>query len=297
MKRGGNLMELNQLKTFQTIVMTGSFSKASQRLGYSQAAVTIQIKNLEEELNCRLFDRLGRTISLTDDGRTFYRHVNAILKEVEEAKASLSTEELSGHLRIGTIDSLCTSLLDASLLSFHKKYPHVTFTITTDSIDGLLNKLFSNDIDFAYLVDQKISDSHLTTVYDCKEEACFVACATHPFVKRKHLSLEEITQEPLILTEPNASYRRLLDIDLASRQIMIEPVIEAENTDLIISLVKGTDGITFLPNYILYPHLKAGTLVKLDVNYRIPLSRQILYHKDKWISKEMKSFIEELKRI
>ena len=99
------------------------------------------------------------------------------------------------------------------------------------------------------------------------------------------------------MTEPNASYRRLLDLDLASHSIEIAPVIEAENTDLIISLVKGTNGVTFLPNYILYPHLKDGSLVKLDVDYKVNLSRQIIHHKDKWISKEMKSFIEELERI
>ena len=290
-------MELNQLRTFQTIVMTGSFSKASTKLGYSQAAVTIQMKKLEEELGCRLFDRLGRTISLTGDGHIFYEHVTHILNEVEEAKASLVTEELTGHLRIGTIDSLCTSLLDASLLSYHQKYPNVTFTITTDSIDGLLHKLFSNDIDFAYLVDQKIEDAHLETAFEKRKVAYFVASKNHPLVNKKHLTLEEITKEPLILTEPNASYRRLLDLDLASHSIEIAPVIEAENTDLIISLVKGTNGVTFLPNYILYPHLKDGSLVKLDVDYKVNLSRQIIHHKDKWISKEMKSFIEELERI
>lgn len=290
-------MELNQLRTFQTIVMTGSFSKASTKLGYSQAAVTIQMKKLEEELDCHLFDRLGRTISLTGDGHIFYEHVTHILNEVEEAKASLVTEELTGHLRIGTIDSLCTSLLDASLLSYHQKYPNVTFTITTGSIDGLLHKLFSNDIDFAYLVDQKIEDAHLETVFEKREVAYFVASKNHPLVNKKHLTLEEITKEPLILTEPNASYRRLLDLDLASHSIEIAPVIEAENTDLIISLVKGTNGVTFLPNYILYPHLKDGSLVKLDVDYKVNLSRQIIHHKDKWISKEMKSFIEELERI
>ena len=152
-------------------------------------------------------------------------------------------------------------------------------------------------VDRPYLVDQKIEDAHLETAFEKREVAYFVASKNHPLVNKKHLTLEEITKEPLILTEPNASYRRLLDLDLASHSIEIAPVIEAENTDLIISLVKGTNGVTFLPNYILYPHLKDGSLVKLDVDYKVNLSRQIIHHKDKWISKEMKSFIEELERI
>lgn len=285
-------MEINQLKTFVAIVQTHSFSQAAKKLGYSQAAVTIQIRNLENELACCLFDRLGKQVSLTSKGESFYLHVLNILKEIEEAKMSVSlSEELTGSLNIGTIDSLCTSSLNDYLLTYHENHPHVKVSVTTDSISGLLHKMIHNDIDFVYLVDQPITDSRFVKVFEKEEEACFVCAKSHPLSTKKQVSLEEILKQPLILTERNASYRTLLDLDLKKKGYTTSPIIEAENTDLIISLLEGTGSITFLPHYILQKHIALGTLVCLPIDYRINISRQVLYHKDKWVSPEMQNFI------
>ena len=78
-------MELRQLQTFIAITRTGSFSKAAQSLGYSQSAVTVQIRLLEQELNARLFDRMGKSVALTSQGREFERYAADIILEVNRA--------------------------------------------------------------------------------------------------------------------------------------------------------------------------------------------------------------------
>lgn len=105
-------MELREINAFLQVAQFKSFSKAARHLGYSQAAITIQIKQLEQELDVHLFDRIGKQISLTRDGELFFKHANTIMQELAQARETLSRDrKLHGTLRIGTIESICTVLL------------------------------------------------------------------------------------------------------------------------------------------------------------------------------------------
>ena len=124
-------MEFRQLNTFIQVAKYQSFSKAAEHLGYSQSAVTVQIRMLEKELNTRLFDRMGKKILLTSQGQEFLECANTILYDVEKAKCSMESEkaELKNPLRIGTIESLCFSKLPSIIHYFREHYPKVEFRI------------------------------------------------------------------------------------------------------------------------------------------------------------------------
>ena len=97
-------MELRQLQTFVQAAKLQSFSRAASQLGYSQSAVTVQIRMLEKELGTRLFDRMGKQVELTAQGRKFLEHANTILYEVDRTRLSMhEDEELKNPLHIGTI--------------------------------------------------------------------------------------------------------------------------------------------------------------------------------------------------
>ena len=153
-------MEIQELISFTTIVQQGSFSKASKKLDYCQGSITVHIKNLERELGVQLFDRLGKKVTLTNHGKTFYQHCLKILDDISCAKEAINPSlELNGHLTIGTIDSLCSSIVPQLICKYHQYHPHVSVSITTDTIEGLLKMLKNNDIDFAYLVDKQLLDT------------------------------------------------------------------------------------------------------------------------------------------
>ena len=98
-------MELREINAFLQVAQFKSFSKAARHLGYSQAAITIQIKQLEQELDVHLFDRIGKQISLTRDGELFFEHANTIMQELAQARETLSRDrKLHGTLRIHRID-------------------------------------------------------------------------------------------------------------------------------------------------------------------------------------------------
>ena len=180
-------MELREIRTFLQIAQKQSFSKAAEALGYSQAAVTVQIKQLEEELGIHLFDRLGKKTVLTHHGEIFYHYAVTILGTVADAKnAVAATSELTGSLTIGTIESICESIFPELLKEFHKQYPNVSVSIVLDSPDVLLDRMNKNSIDLVYLLDQPIDDKRFIKVLEAPEPISFVASSVHPFAGIGH---------------------------------------------------------------------------------------------------------------
>lgn len=292
-------MELREIQTFIQAAQLQSFSKAANALGYSQAAVTIQIKNLEEELGIHLFDRLGKQTILTHQGTIFYSHAIAIMNQLESAKSAVTeSAELTGALTIGTIESICASLFPPLLETFHKQHPHVNISIVLDSPDILLDRMNKNAIDLVYLLDQRIYDHRWEKVLEEPEDIFFVSSSEHPLAKKTAqtnmpLSMKELLKEPFLLTEKDASYRFVLDRYLTSNGQTIEPFLEIGNTEFIIQLLKKNNGLSLLPEFTIKQDVAAGALSILPIHgFHMKLWRQILYHKDKWITREMNAFIE-----
>ena len=298
-------MELREIRTFLQIAQKQSFSKAAEALGYSQAAVTVQIKQLEEELGIHLFDRLGKKTVLTHHGEIFYRYAVTILGTVADAKNAVSAStELSGDLTIGTIESICESIFPDLLKKFHQLYPNVSVSIVLDSPDVLLDRMNKNSIDLVYLLDQPIDDKRFIKVLEAPEEmaaerlpktevSCFVSSSVHTLAKNDPTDLASVISHPFLLTEKNASYRFVLDRYLASLGKEIKPFLEIGNTEFIINMLKQNAGISFLPEFAVRHEVESGILSILPVkDFHMELYRQVLYHKDKWHTGEMDAFIE-----
>ena len=127
-------MELREIAAFIQVAQLKSFSKAAKQLGYSQAAVTIQIKQLEQELNVHLFDRIGKQTTLTHQGSVFYEYAASIIRDMAQAKDAVShPQKLTGRLCIGTIESICASIFPNLLTEYHKRHPEVNISISRPS--------------------------------------------------------------------------------------------------------------------------------------------------------------------
>ena len=287
-------MEFRELSTFLQVAKLQSFSKAAKVLGYSQAAVTIQIKQLEQELGVHLFDRLGKQTSLTHQGSVFYDHAASIMRDIAQAKDAVShPQKLNGHLCIGTIESICASLFPSLLTEYHKLHPEVNISIRTDSPDQLLEQINGNQLDLVYFMDKRVYDVKWEKVLEEPEEIVFAATADHPLAQRSEpLSLDDVLSYPMVVTEKNASYRLILEQYLAAMGKSLQPYLEIGNTDFILQFLKQNTGITFLPRFTVEKAVSEGYLRILSVKkFSIRTWRQILYHKDKWVTREMAEFI------
>ena len=119
-------MEIRTLTTFLKVAETQNFTQAAALLGYSQSAVTIQIRQLEKELQVQLFDRIGKQVSLTDKGRQLMVYANTIIEAAEQASSlGLDDSEPEGILRLGTVDSLAATILPDLLSQLHPQYPKI----------------------------------------------------------------------------------------------------------------------------------------------------------------------------
>lgn len=286
-------MELRQIQSFITITQVQSFSKAAELLGYSQSAVTVQIRLLERELNVRLFDRMGKKISLTSHGRQFLVYANNIIQEMHKAEQlARQNEELHNPLHIGTLESLCISKLPPIFHYFRQNYPNVPLRITTSTPKVLIEMMESNQLDLIYILDRPRYHNNWNKVMELKEPIVFVSSPSFYMVGKKKIHLEELIAEPFFLTEKNENYRRELDQFLESKGLELTPFLEISNTEFIIQMMNQNRGISFLPFFAVQKSIKEKRLAILDVcDFQSVLYRQIFYHKNKWKTQEMDCFI------
>ncbi len=287
-------MEFREISTFLQVAQYQSFSKAARHLGYSQAAVTIQIKQLEQELGVHLFDRIGKQISLTHQGQVFYQYAVSIRNDLEQAKNAVSDPStLSGKLCLGTIESICASIFPDLLAEYHRLHPEVTISIVTDSPGVLLDRMNENTIDIVYLLDRRIYDNRWCKTLEKPEENIFVASPDHELaLVKRELELDEVLRFPFFLTEKDASYRHMLEQYLASINRSVKPFLEIGSTEFIIHMLLKNTGISFLPKFTVQRELQQKQLTALNVRgFQMQTWRQIFYHKNKWVTREMQEFL------
>lgn len=286
-------MEFRQLETFVRVVQMESFTKAADSLGYSQAAVTVQIQLLEKELNVRLFDRMRKRVALTPQGQMLLEHAYAILHEVKQAAEAMQADQpLSGTLRVGTIASLCYAKLPPILHYLRTVHPQVAVRIVTASPEELIAQMERNEVDLVYILDDARYSNTWYKAMEKREEVVLVASPSLRLNTQKPIPVEELARLPFFLTEPDANYRLALDRYLAAHRLVVQPVIESTNTEFIIRMLEQNAGVSVLPLYTVRDSVAAGRLQILTVpGLNITMYRQIFLHKDKWRTREMEEFI------
>ena len=286
-------MEIRQVQSFVHVARFGSFSRAAETMGYSQSAITVQIRLLEEELGTKLFDRMGKKVSLTPQGKRFLEHANRILYEMNRTIMAMNEDrELENPLHIGTIESLCTAKFPRILSQFHTLYPKVNIQITLDSPEKLIRMMEHNELDLIYILDTPRWNKEWIKVMEAAEPIVFVASVNSEFALRKEMVLQDILGESFFLTEKNANYRQALDQHLALENRTLDPALEISDTEFIIKMVERNDGLSFLPYFAVEKYIRSGRIAMLDVtDIDISMYRQIFYHKNKYKTREMSEFI------
>ncbi len=289
-------MEIRNLITFIHVAELGSFTKAAEQLGYSQSTVSFQIKQLEEELGCLLFDRINHTIALTERGHELVSYAHGVRALMDEFKESLTKEDLSGSIHIVTPDSICDDMINSHYIDFHEKYPSISIRFTTGDSGVMLDMLDHNEADFIITLDSRLYNKDYIIAKEQPLSMHFVASTTSKFAGVKNLSVRDIINEPFILTEYGQGYRRVLDRELAKMSLEITPVLEIGRTDIITTMIAENNMISFLPDFVTKDLVDSGVLCYLDIcDIHIDIWKQLIYHKNKWISKSMKTFMDYVK--
>lgn len=287
-------MDIKNLVTFIQVAELSNFTKAAQILGYSQSTISFQIKQLEQELGCQLFERINHTVALTERGRELLEYAHKITRLADEMMDDAKElTEIHGNIRLATADSLCSSLLDYNYKEFRTRYPGISLKIIPAGTDELLRLMNHNEADAILTLDSHVYNADYVIVGEQEVRTFFIASPDHPLTSSDHLTMRDLLNHPFILTEKDMSYRRLLDEQLAASSLEIRPILELGRTDLICDMVEIGIGISLLPEYVIKDRRNEGRLVTLPVtDVDIRVWKQLIHHRDKWVSPQLKEVLQ-----
>ena len=286
-------MEIRNLMTFVQVAEQNSFTKAALALDYAQSTVSFQIKQLETELGCLLFERINHTLILTDRGRELLEYAQQVTKLTAEFRQNMaSPTDIEGFIHILTPDSLCEAMLLENYSDFYSRYPGIRLKFSTADTEDMFQILDRNEADLMLTLDSHVYQKDYIIAKEARISTHFVTGADCPLAKRQEIPLCELVQEPFILTERGMGYRGALDQQLAKRSLEIQPVLEISRTDIITKLLERGTAVSFLPDFITRHGVEEGTLVYLNVpEIGLDIWQQLIYHRSKWISRALDAFL------
>ena len=287
-------MEIRNLSTFVHVAELGSFTKAAAVLGYSQSTISFQIKQLEQELDCLLFERINHTISLTQKGHELLVYAQQVTRMTDEFRQSLdSPRELHGHVHIVTPDSICEAMLLSNYEDFYSHYPNITLKFSTADTGEMFEMLARNEADVMFTLDTHLYRRNYIIAKEEPVQVHFVAGHNFPLADRRGLLMRDLLDYPFILTERGEGYRHVFDENLARISLEIEPALEVGRTDIITTLLEKRACVSFLPDFVTEKRVAEGRLVYLDVvDFESNIWKQLIYHRSKWISRAFGAFLD-----
>jgi DNA-binding transcriptional LysR family regulator len=285
-------MELTYLKTFCEVASRQSFTKAAEVLGYAQSSVTIQIQKLEMEYGVTLFERYGRNLRLTPPGESLLKIATKMLDLYSESKETIANQ-VSGTLKIVTIDSLAAYFLPPFLQQLRKLFPDLSIQLQTERETAILSKVKEGEFDIGFLLDRKHSDTSLRCTIIREEPLVLIAPPDHPLTQITKVELEHLIGIELIVSEESCNYRNMFEQVLKEYGIAVRIGFELGNPEAIKLCVRNGLGIALLPRIVVEEEILQGTLGVLPFTHPdLRFDLQFLIHPKKWMSQPFLKFIQ-----
>lgn len=287
-------MEFRQLEYFMAICEELHFTRAAEKLGITQPTLSHQIKALEDEVGMPLFDRVGKKIAITEAGLLLQEQCTNIFSNLKSASEKIRELQKMkrGKLAIGALPGEINHLVSLQLLDFHYKYPDIQIKLV--GLDDLYERVLKNEIDLAVTIIPIHADERVTTIPLYREEFFLTVPDTHPLASKEEIDFEEINTTPIIMFPQNHQCRKLVDITCNSIGFKIQPHIETNTFESIISLVRAGAGATILSKTLLSLNDTSKLKVIKIVNPTICRQVGIVIHKDKYIGFAARRFIDML---
>ena len=245
-------MELHQLRYFCAVAETGSFSRAAEQSHVAQPSLSQQIMKLEDELGARLFDRLGRSVRLTELGKAFLPRAHSVLRELEAAKGEVveHKDSVGGLVTIGVIPTVAPYLLPRYLTTFSRKFPQARLTVVEEITPVLLERLRAGTIDLAILA-LPIRGHEFESTPMLTERLYAALPPKHKLAARRSMSLKDLRAEPFLFLRDGHCFR---DTAVAAcDRVRMHPriIFESGQFSSLLSMVGAGMGVSIVPQMAL----------------------------------------------
>lgn len=286
-------LDSRQVRTFCVLARTGSFTQTARELHVTQSGVSHAMKALERDVGCRLLDRLGKKVVLTQAGEQLLHHATKILQEMENARESLAHlgKWGRGRLRLGASTTACQYIIPPVMREFKESFPEHILNVEPGDTPELVSLLLRHRIDLALAL-EPINEPQLEFHPLFTDELHFIVAALHRWAKTRKVERTEIPRQSYILYAKNSVTFRLIEQYFRHEQMVLNTVIELGSMEATKELVKLGMGVSILAPWIARKEIEDGSLVTLPLGRR-KLERRwgILHWRGKRLNLAEETFI------
>lgn len=290
-------MDIKYMKTFKTILETGSFQKAAERLNYAQSTVTLQIQSLEQELSVKLFDKIGRKMQLTQAGQDLVPYIDAVLDAVQKLdNYGKSKDQLTGTLRVAVPETLLTYKLQPVLKEFREQAPDVRLSLDVPNCYVIQEQVKNGSVDLGIHYD--IGGYGAQAVVE-PLAAYPLALTASPDLRKEDLDFIQQGQRKdicLLTVDRHSIYHKIFHDYLRESDIVLNGEMEIRSVEAAKRSAASNLGVAYLPRYAAEDELQQGILKELPIRLKNPtITAVCVYHKKKWVTPAMELFLQLLR--
>ena len=262
-------LDSRQLRAFCVLARTGSFTQTARELHLTQSAISHAMKALEGDVGCRLLDRLGKKVALTQAGEQLLHHAQKILGEMDSARGSLGKlgKWGQGRLRLGASTTACQHIIPPVLREFKTSFPEHAISLEPGDTQGMVTALLEHRIDLALSLESE-HESQLEFQPLFTDELYFLVGAQHPWALAGRVERDEIPRQNYILYSKSSVTFRLVEDYFRREEMVLNAVLEVGSMEATKELVKLGLGVSVLAPWIARKELDEGSLVALPLGRR-----------------------------
>jgi DNA-binding transcriptional LysR family regulator len=262
-------LDSRQLRAFCVLARTGSFTQTARELHVTQSGISHSMKALERQIGCRLLDRLGKKLVLTQAGEQLLHHATKILQEMENAQEALTHlgKWGKGRLRLGASTTACQHIIPPVLREFKESFPEHAITIQPGDAPELISLLLRQKIDLA-LCPETNNEPQLEFHPLFADELHFIVSALHPWAQTGRVDRSEIPRQNYILYSKNSITFRLVEDYFRREEMVLNTTAEVGSMEATKELVKLGLGVSILAPWIARKEIQEGSLMALPLGKR-----------------------------
>lgn len=291
-------MNFRKLKIFYETAIELNMTKVAKKLYISQPSISQAIHEIEEELDVILFDRIGKKLFLTEEGNIYLSYARRILNLYEEGLKTISdmSKNEKGRIKIGASTTIGIYILPDIIKEFLQNYESIEVSLSVNNSEEIEKMVLENQVDFAFIEGRAFSDEIIKEDM-WEDELIFISSAYHKWNKKKELQKQDIAHEKLIMREIGSGTREVVEGFLENNNIDYSIFMELGNTEAIKKSVEANLGVSCLSKRSVIERIESGKLKGFRIKgKRITRMLSLIYHKDKFLSNNIKKFIEYSKQ-
>src|SRR5271167_4590892 len=290
------MINLDQLRIFQAVAQTRSFTRAAEVVHLTQPGISKHIKQMEEYYGVPLFDRLGKKVALTQAGTVLLEATQGIMAFITAAEQRI--EELKGlrggKLLLGASFPIGIYFLPGVLAAFRKQYAAVDVTLDISLGERIVVKILANKLDLG-LVSHEVHDPRLTCSEFMTDELIAITPSNHRWANKSHIKPQELLEETFIVAARGAGIRAVVEERLREKGIVLKNVLDFGNLEGVKRAVEAGLGVSIQSQSVVRREISAGSLAGVAVaGMNVKFAHFWIHRRDKHLSNAARAFMSLL---